>query len=96
MVAEVEAVVEVEVGAVVVTAHSWVLHQTRAIDRIKTQALQTGCLGELVLCLKTWNIHTRFVITHRLIVIYINAIGAQFCLCAPYCEKCSRRRQFHE
>ena len=48
MVAEVEAVVEVEVGAVVVTAHSWVLHQTRAIDRIKTQALQTGCLGELV------------------------------------------------
>ena len=81
MVAEVEAVVEVEVGAVVVTAHSWVLHQTRAIDRIKIQALLTGCLGELVLCLKT--IHTKFVTTHRLMVIYINAM--RWCSILPVC-----------
>ena len=53
MVAEVEAVVEVEVGEGVVTAPNWVSHQTRAIDRIKIQALLTGCLGELVLCLKS-------------------------------------------
>ena len=83
MVAEVEAVVEVEVGEGVVTAPNWVSHQTRAIDRIKIQALLTGCLGELVLCGKTWNIHTKFDTTYHLKVIYINAM--RWCSILPVC-----------